>query len=127
MTHTLKIQRQWADAKLAGEKPFEIRINDRGFQKGDIVQYTVVDPKTGLPVDGSHPLEKMQFQITYVTEGRDGLEKGYCVFADIPYLPGNAPRPYWVPESNGASIELVSTGTEKEGELHGMENEDAHA
>ena len=29
MTHELKIQKQWADAKLAGEKPFEIRRNDR--------------------------------------------------------------------------------------------------
>ena len=49
MTHELKIQKQWADAKLAGEKPFAIRRNDRGFQKGDIVRYRVVDPKTGEP------------------------------------------------------------------------------
>ena len=47
MIHELKIQKQWADAKFAGEKHFEIRRNDRGFQKGDIVRYKVIDPKTG--------------------------------------------------------------------------------
>lgn len=104
MTHELKIQKQWADAKLAGEKPFEIRRNDRGFQKGDIVRYKVIDPKTGEPwverkfprlvtnengvgkkyVSGRHPLEFCDFLITYVREGADGLERGYCVFADCP-------------------------------------------
>lgn len=104
MTHELKIQKQWADAKLAGEKPFEVRINDRGFQKGDIVRYRVVDPKTGEPwverrvprlvtngngvgkkyVSDRHPLEFCDFLITYVREGADGIERGYCVFADRP-------------------------------------------
>ena len=104
MTHELKIQKQWADAKLAGEKPFEVRINDRGFQKGDIVRYRVVDPKTGEPwverrfpllvtnengagkkyVSGRHPLEFCDFLITDVREGADGIERGYCVFADRP-------------------------------------------
>ena len=111
MTHELKIQKQWADAKLAGEKPFEIRRNDRGFQKGDIVRYKVIDPKTGEPwvepgfprlvtnengvgkkyVSGRHPLEFCDFLITYVLEGADGLEKGYCVYADCP-VPKKAPE-----------------------------------
>ena len=111
MTHELKIQRQWADAKLAGEKPFEIRRNDRGFQKGDIVRYKVIDPKTGEPwvesgfprvvsnengvgkkyESGRHPLEFCDFLVTYVREGADGLEKGYCVYADCP-VPRKAPE-----------------------------------
>ena len=109
MTHELKIQKQWADAKLAGEKPFEIRKNDRGFQKGDIVRYGVIDPKTGEPWaepgfprvvsnengfgkkygSGRHPLEFCDFLITYVREGADGLERGYCVFADCPVPSGS--------------------------------------
>lgn len=94
MIHELKIERQWADAKLSGEKPFEIRLNDRGFQKGDTVKYTVVDPKTHEKVwldlnDGCgqqcHPLERCTFLITYVREGVDnGLQPKYCVFADQP-------------------------------------------
>ena len=107
MIHELKIQKQWADAKLAGEKPFEIRRNDRGFQKGDVVRYKGSDPKTGEPwvepgfprlvtnengvgkkyVSGRHPLEFCDFLITYVIGDVDGLEKGYCVFADQPSLP----------------------------------------
>ena len=110
MIHELKIHKQWADAKLAGEKPFEIRRNDRGFQKGDIVRYKVIDPKTGEPwvepgfprsvtnengdgkkcVSGRHPLEFCDFLVTYVREGADGLEKGYCVYADCP-VPRKAP------------------------------------
>jgi len=96
VTHELKIEKQWADAKLAGEKPFEIRLNDRGFQKGDRVQYRVVDPKTHEPYSrplsetefGSstaHPLESCEFEITYVREGTEnGLQPKYCVFADRP-------------------------------------------
>ena len=117
MIHELKIHKQWADAKLAGEKPFEIRRNDRGFQKGDIVRYKVIDPKTGEPwvepgflrlvtnenevgekyVSGRHPLEFCDFLVTYVREGADGLEKGYCVYADCP-VPRKAPEEHEGPK-----------------------------
>lgn len=129
MTHELKIQKQWADAKLAGEKPFEIRRNDRGFQKGDIVRYKVIDPKTGEPwvepgfprlvtnengvgkkyVSGRHPLEFCDFLITYVREGADGLEKGYCVYADqpIPKRPVSADLGSGATPSNGTAEPLA--------------------
>lgn len=43
MTHNLKILKSFADAKLAGDKLFEIRYNrDRGFQKGDKIKYIVL-------------------------------------------------------------------------------------
>lgn len=119
MTHELKIQKQWADAKLVGEKPFEIRRNDRGFQKGDIVHYTVIDPKTEEPwrrpassvpfhPDGRHPLEICDFVITYVREGADGLEKGYCVYADqpVPKHPVSADLRTGVTPSNGVGEPL---------------------
>ena len=44
-THHLKIATHWADAKLSGEKLFEIRFNDRDYQRGDHVVYRVVNPK----------------------------------------------------------------------------------
>ena len=40
MRHELKIEKQYLQAKLNGDKLFEIRLNDRGYQKGDIVEYT---------------------------------------------------------------------------------------
>ena len=41
MHHILKIKEAYYDAKLEGSKMFEIRHNDRGFQKGDTVSYKV--------------------------------------------------------------------------------------
>lgn len=112
MTHELKIQKQWADAKLAGDKPFEIRRNDRGFQKGDIVRYVVIDPKTGGPwsaVGEPHPLERCDFTITYVREGAEGLERGFCVFADQPMLrrPVSADLGSGATPSNGTTEPLT--------------------
>lgn len=82
MTHELKIERQWADARLSGDLSFEVRRNDRGFQRGDTVRYTVVDPKTGAPV--GHMIEQCEFRISYVLAGIPGVAEGYCVFSAMP-------------------------------------------
>ena len=77
MEHHIKIQKQFADAVMSGEKTFEIRINDRGYQKGDLIRFQVVDewyPNT------SHPLNDKVFEITYVLSGW-GLCEGYVAFA----------------------------------------------
>lgn len=36
----LKIEEAFMEAKQGGDKNFEVRFNDRGFQKGDTVTYT---------------------------------------------------------------------------------------
>lgn len=59
MNHDLKIEPKYLEAKLADDKLFEIRLNDRGFQKGDTVTYT--DHKI------STMIVKHAFKITYVT------------------------------------------------------------
>lgn len=76
MMHHLKLNVDFADAVLSGEKNFEIRQNDRGFQKGDRVDFTVVD-RLGKIIN--HPLNDCVFIITYVLNGW-GLKNGYCVF-----------------------------------------------
>lgn len=43
MTHELKILKSFADAVYSGDKTFEIRENDRGFQKGDKVIFKAVE------------------------------------------------------------------------------------
>ena len=40
-THKIKIDEEFADAVLCGDKNFEIRKNDRGYQKGDHVIFDV--------------------------------------------------------------------------------------
>jgi len=76
MLHHLKLNDNFADAVLSGEKNFEIRQNDRGFQKGDQVDFTVVN-RIGMAID--HPLNDRVFDITYVLNGW-GLKDNYCVF-----------------------------------------------
>lgn len=78
MKHELKILECYADAKLSGDKLFEIRDNtDRGFQKGDIVKYTVVD---GGGRHWNHDLEEKTYEITYVTNYQQ--KEGYVVFGE---------------------------------------------
>ena len=74
----VKILDCYATPKLLGDKPFEIRFNDdRGYQKGDLVQYEVID-KLGLHVN--HELNSRLYQITYVTNYNQ--KEGYVVYAD---------------------------------------------
>ncbi len=77
MTHNIKILETFADAVLSGDKTFEIRKNDRGYQKGDLIQFTVIDD-LGLCVDSK--LTKHKYRITYVLSGWN-IEPGYVGFA----------------------------------------------
>ena len=63
MTHNLKIKKQYADRVVTGEKPFEVRINDRDYQTGDILRFTVVDIAS-KPIE--HKLNEKQYVITYI-------------------------------------------------------------
>lgn len=80
MTHHIKLSHHYADAVLCGQKNFEIRYNDRGYQRGDKVVFTVVDDSK---ITISHPLSHETFIITYLVHGY-GLEKDWCVFGIRP-------------------------------------------
>ena len=49
MVHNLKILDDFADAVYMKDKTFEIRKNDRGFQKGDYIRFQAIG-KDGLPI-----------------------------------------------------------------------------
>lgn len=72
MTHELRIEKPFADAIVSGDKNFEIRENDRGFQKGDLINFTCVDRYTSI----SHQINEETYKITYVLSGW-GLENGF--------------------------------------------------
>ena len=76
MLHKIKIREEFADAILNGDKTFEVRFNDRVYQKGDTVKFSVVT-ETGIVFN--HPINEMEFDITYVLSGW-GLKKGYVAF-----------------------------------------------
>lgn len=73
--HVLKIKKEFMQAKVIGDKPFEIRRNDRGYQKGDIITYTN---------DYDSPALRMEYEgvyeITYVTAFAQ--QPNWVVFGD---------------------------------------------
>lgn len=77
--HILKINEDYADSVLFGDKNFEVRINDRGFQKGDVVQFTPIDRKDGS-IKVRHSLCTKEYEITYVLGSFVGLADGYVAF-----------------------------------------------
>ena len=77
MTHEIKIQEPYADAIIDGRKTFEVRLNDRGYNAGDKVQFFVRTKEEFT--NTSHPLYGKVYEITYVHSGL-GLEKDYVVF-----------------------------------------------
>ena len=68
MHHNLKIEPAYYEAVESDDKTFEIRFNDRGFQKGDTVTLTKYSP--GHYFGG----QLIDVVITYVTtyQQRDG-------------------------------------------------------
>ena len=74
--HELKIKAEYANAKLKGIKPFEIRLNDRNYQVGDIIRYTCIDS----PYVNDKLKDKL-YHIVYIT---DYMQlKDYIVFCDL--------------------------------------------
>ena len=63
--HEVKIWELYADAVLSGEKNFEIRFNDRGYQKGDRLKFTVMN-NVGTQSVLTHGLNDKEYEITYV-------------------------------------------------------------
>jgi hypothetical protein len=59
MEHSLKIHPEHWTRVLEGTKTFEIRVNDRFFQKGDSVCLTYYNPKS----EGDFRSETLKFEI----------------------------------------------------------------
>lgn len=89
MFHELKLKLAFIKPIYNGEKTFEVRKNDRGFQKGDRIRFKAVD-ELGLHMRTK--LDEMEFEITYVLSGW-GLEPGFVAFGIKPLPPS-----LWRPE-----------------------------
>ena len=86
--HVLKVVRPYFDSLFDGSKTFEVRKNDRGFQRGDTLTLWEYDAAPGqcgrFPCDRCNP-RSVRRQITYVYAGdprfgRDGgVESGFVV------------------------------------------------
>ena len=80
MTHEIKLNKEFIRPVYSGEKNFEIRFNDRGYQKSDLIKFRIwlneVDPDD---LDMARELMKRTYRITYVINGW-GIKNGYVVF-----------------------------------------------
>lgn len=85
--HILKLNSRYVGEILSGRKRFEVRNNDRSFQRGDEVQFSVIPSPNDSVIDrcsdSVNPkykeIESKVFRITFVVTGY-GLMEGYCVF-----------------------------------------------
>lgn len=87
-SHYLKTNAEYFDAVKSGEKTFELRINDRNFQIGDLLILMRTDPGAcAQKYDDIIPGERLLKTISYIFDGgKFGLEKGYCILGLKPVL-----------------------------------------
>ncbi len=73
MTHKLKITPEYFIPAAAGNKAFEVRINDRNYQLNDKL---ILQEWNGT----DYTKKEIHCYITYIfLGGKYGLEAGYCV------------------------------------------------
>jgi hypothetical protein len=83
-THYLKTLPDYWDAVASGEKTFEVRRDDRGFQKGDVLVLRKLEKTVtgGYRESCDNGFKELRRKIKYVlTGGQLGIEPGYVVLA----------------------------------------------
>lgn len=75
-THVLKLQKDFCDAVYNGTKQFELRYNDRGFQRGDLIRFVAMDGEEKI----EHPINNREYMITYVLAGW-GLQRNFVALS----------------------------------------------
>lgn len=97
--HWLKTWPDYWEAVATGGKNFEVRRDDRGFQKGDILVLRKFNPATGSYVMGGKSrwdVAEVRRRVTWIlTGGQFGIEAGYVVMglADAADAAQAAPAP----------------------------------
>ena len=91
--HRLKLQTEYWDALVSGQKSFEVRRDDRGFQRGDLLELYRHDREhrggvgewvgtSGDAIFDRQYAATALASIEYVlTGGQLGIEPGYVVMA----------------------------------------------
>ena len=74
MIHELKTWPKHFDLIAKGQKPFELRKNDRGFKVADILMLQRFDPEKGVYTGA-----EIQAVVLSVLENFTGIESGYCI------------------------------------------------
>ncbi len=85
-THYLKTASPYFERSWLNSKTFEIRNNDRDFQKGDTVYLQEYDPQ-----NDTYSGRELRCTILYVLHEFHALERGYVIFSHCidQYIEGN--------------------------------------
>lgn len=89
VTHDLKCWPEFFRAITSGDKPFDLRKNDRKFKAGDRVLLREFDDRAG-----KYTGMEIEKRITYVLDGigggcitpLQGLIRGYCILGLGPFV-----------------------------------------
>lgn len=74
-THQLKIWPEQFEAVLTKNKKHEIRINDRGYEVGDLLELLEWSPVVG------YSTRSLMVRVTHLTIGGWGLPDSLCVMS----------------------------------------------
>lgn len=72
--HQIRLAKSYFDDVANGIKTFELRKNDRGYKKGDILEMMEF-------ADGKNTGRMVRVLVTYIPEDYTGIEDGYCIMA----------------------------------------------
>lgn len=78
MIHQLKTLSEYFEAVASGAKPFEVRLNDRSFQAGDLLALNEI--RNNGAYTGRHCL----VEVTYVLTDKAYAKAGYAVLGIRP-------------------------------------------
>ena len=81
--HSLKCWPAFFQAIIDGTKTFEIRLNDRGYQDGDVLELSEYDP-----IRGEFTGRQIEKRVTFITDWEQ--KPGYIVMALGPLTPNEA-------------------------------------
>ena len=70
----IRLAKSYFDDVANGIKTFELRKNDRGYKKGDILEMMEF-------ADGKNTGRTVRVLVTYILEDYTGIEDGYCIMA----------------------------------------------
>lgn len=105
VTHELKTEPQYFEASLRGDKPYEIRRNDRGFEVGDYLRLREFDRSTEV-----YSGRELTVVVTHILSGAPYVPEGYVamgvrrVDADVAEL-----TPGWISERKAAILGVLAT------------------
>lgn len=77
--HDLKTWPRFFDDVLAWRKPFEVRLDDRGFAVGDVLNLREWDPD-----EEAYTGRSCRRRVSYVLRDWIGIERGYVVMGLSP-------------------------------------------